>query len=138
MDQTPVEQILAAMDALDAEATLALITPDCVFLTVDGRQAVGKEAVRTLLTDFLGMLRATSHRVTGQWHDGDVWFAEVDSTYELQDRLRLEGLPRAFLVKADEAGVSVLRVYGARERPLDERPNREAGVRVGARWIPPL
>ena len=129
MSQSPIERFLDAVDRLDVDAAMALMAPDARVLVADGRRAEGTEAVRQLLGDFLGQLRSTTHRITAQWHQEDVWIAEVDASYELRDWLQLNGLPRAFVVRASPDGVSELRTYGAHEHRLSQRPTvrRERG-----------
>ncbi len=138
VSESPIAPLLAAMDRLDLEGTLAFLAPDARVLVADGRRAEGSEAVRRLLGDFLGQLRSTTHRITGQWHDGDTWVAEVDASYELRDWLQLGVMPRAFIVRAGRDGISELRVYGAHEHLLSDTPSGEEGMWVGGRWVPPL
>jgi len=135
---SPIEQMIDAIDNLDVEAATALVAPDVRFLTVDGRRAEGVDAVHDLLTDFLSTLSSTSHHITGQWHQDDVWIAEVEATYDLRDGLRTEPLPRAFVLYEGPDGIADIRVYGAHERPLSDHAGSEEGIRVGERWIPPL
>lgn len=117
---------------------MALVAPDARLLTVDGRRAAGADAVRELLTDFLSTLRSTTHRVTAQWHQDNVWIAEVEASYELKDRRRIDALPRAFVLRDGPVGFADLRVYGAHERPLAEPSTGAKGMWIGDRWIPPL
>jgi hypothetical protein len=138
VSDSPIDQLLRAVDRLDAEAVLAMLAPEGKFLTVDGRRAQGTEAVGRLLGEFLGQLRATSHRVTAQWHVDDVWIAEVEADYELRDYLQIKDLPRVFVVSDSAEGLTGVRVYGAHERPLEEHRTGEEGLWVGGRWVPPL
>jgi hypothetical protein len=138
VSESPIEQVLDAIDRLDLEDTMALMAPDARVLVVDGRRAEGTEAVRQLFSDFLGQLRSTTHRITAQWHQEDVWIAETDTNYELRDWLQLNALPRAFIVRAGPDGVSELRAYGGHERQLSDHPTGEEGMWVGGRWVPPL
>lgn len=138
VSQSPIERFLDAVDRLDVDAAVALMAPEARVLVADGRRAEGTEAVRQLFADFLGQLLSTTHRITAQWHQADVWIAEVDASYELRDWLHLDGLPRAFVVRASPDGVSELRAYGAHEHRLSERPTGEKGTWVGGQWIPPL
>jgi hypothetical protein len=138
VNESPIEQLLDALDKLDVEGAMALLTASCHLLTVDGRRAEGKDAVRELLTEFVGTLRSTSHRTTAQWHQDDVWIAEVEATYELQDWLKLNALPRAFIVRTSPEGITDIRAYGAHELPLTEHRTGDEGMWVGSRWIPPL
>ncbi|HKR98166.1 MAG TPA: nuclear transport factor 2 family protein [Candidatus Dormibacteraeota bacterium] len=139
MSQSPIEEFLDALDRLELDAIMALMAPDVRVLVVDGRRAEGADAVRQLFADFLGQLRATTpHRITAQWHEDDVWIAEVDASYELRDWLQLNGLPRAFIVRAGPDGVSELKAYGAHEHQLSDHPTGGKGMWVGGRWVPPL
>jgi hypothetical protein len=138
VSESPIEQLLAAIDRLDADAAIALAAPDARMLSADGRRAQGADAIRELITTFLQSLRATTHRITAQWHVDNVWIAEVEGTYELQDWLQTEPLPRAIVVRMAPDGIADLRVYGAHEQPLTEHRTGEEGMWVGGRWIPPL
>lgn len=138
MSDSPIDQLLDALDRLDAKAAVAMLAPDAKLLTVDGRRAQGIDAVSKLLEDFLGQLRATAHRVTSQWHVDDVWIAEVEGDYELRDYLEIRALPRVFVARTGSDGLTDLRVYGAHERPLGEHRTGDEGIWVGGRWVPPL
>lgn len=138
MPESPIDQLLGAIDKRDVEAAMALMAPDCRLLAVDGRRVEGTAAARELFTDFLSMTRSAKHQVTAQWHQGNVWIAEVDATYELKDRMKIGGLPRAFVLRHGSHGIVDLRAYGAHERPLTDHPTGEEGMRLGGRWIPPL
>jgi ketosteroid isomerase-like protein len=137
VEQSPLAELLAAIDKLDVEAAMALCAADCTFVTADGRHAEGHPAVTRLLDDFLSVLRSTSHEITAMWHQGDMWIAETLSSYELRDRSRLEQLRRAFFVRAGSDGILAVRVYGANERRLTERSDDEP-MRIGGRLILPL
>ena len=89
--------------------------------------------MRVLLDQFLSDLRSASYQLTAQWHQDGVWIAEALATYEMRDWLRLERLPRVFVVEAGADGISAVRVYGANERPLERLPDRR---RVIPRWRP--
>jgi len=138
MSASPIKLLLEALDRLDAEAALSMLAPDCRLLTADGRRAHGVSAAGALLRDFLGALRSTSHRITSEWHVDDVWIAEVEASYQLEDWLELGALPRAFVLRGGPDGIEDLRVYGAHEHPLTEHHTGEEGMWVGGRWIPPL
>ena len=138
MSDSPIEQLLGAVDKLDLDAAMALFEPGVRFLAVDGRRAQGTQAVREVLADFLSQLRSNSHRITAQWHQDNVWIAEVDGSYELQDYLQLNALPRAFVLRMGPDGIADLRAYGAHEQPLTKHRTGEEGMWIGGRWIPPL
>ena len=60
------------------------------------------------------------------------------ASYELQDWLRLNDLPRVFVARVAAGGIADLRAYGAHEQPLTDHPTGEEGMWIGSRWIPPL
>ena len=136
--ESPIERLLSAFDSLDLEGVMALVAPDAEILIADGRRAKGKEAVRELIKRFAGALRSSSHLIIAQWYQDGVWIAEVESSYELRDWLRLERLPRAFVAREGPDGIRELHVYGAHEHPITEHRTGEEGMWVGGRWIPPL
>jgi hypothetical protein len=138
MKKSPIEQLLGAIDDLDVERTMALLAADARLLMIDGRDAEGAAAVRELITTFLDALRTSTHRITAEWHQENVWIAEVEATYELKDFTRLGSLPRVFVLRDGPNGFTDLRVYGAHERTLPEHGSRETEMRLGGRRMPPL
>jgi uncharacterized protein (TIGR02246 family) len=137
LTKSPIDQLLGAIDTLDVEAAIALMAPNCQMLAVDGRRVEGTAAVRELLADFLATIFQTTHRISAQWHQDDVWIAEVEATYELKDRVRISR-PRAFVLRDGPDGFVELHVYGAHERPLTDHRTGAEGLRIGGQWIPPL
>jgi hypothetical protein len=138
VDESPIDRLIAAIDNLDIDAVMAMVAPDCRMLTVDGHRAEGAAGVRQVLSTFFASLRSTSHVITAQWHQDDVWIAELEANYELRDWLQVRALPRAFVVRAGPQGFVDVHVYGAHERPLTEHRTGEEGMVIGERWIPPL
>jgi hypothetical protein len=138
VSESPIEQLLGAIDKRDVEGAMALMAPDCKLLVVDGRRAEGEAAARALFTEFVATVRSTTHTVTAQWHQDDVWIAEVEAAYELIDWLKISALPRACVLRQGPEGVVELHFYGAHERPLSDHRTGGEGMRIGGRWIPPL
>lgn len=138
MSDSPIDQLLRAIDALDVDAAMSMLAPDGQLLVVDGRRAHGTDAVRRLLQDFLGNLRSTAHRVIAQWHVDDAWIAEVEADYEMKDYLEIKNLPRAFVLRGGPDGLTEVHAYGAHERPLEQHRTGDEGMWVGGRWVPPL
>ena len=138
VEQSPLVDLLAAIDKLDIDQVMALCAPDCRLMTVDGRHAEGAQATRKLFAEFLGQVRSTTHQITAQWHEGDVWFAEVLADYELKDWLKAEGLPRAFVIRTGPDGIYDVRAYGANERELSDHRSGEEPFRIGGRLVLPL
>jgi hypothetical protein len=138
MSDSPIQQLVEAMDRLDVDAVASLLAPEGRLMTADSRRAEGRDAVHALLTEFFGALRSTTHKVTAEWHQDNVWIAEIEAGYVLRDWLKLENLQRVFIVRNGSDGVEDLRVYGAHERLLTDHPTGGEGMWVGNRWIPPL
>ena len=137
VSDSPIEQLVSAIDTLDVDAVMLLVEPEGHFLVADGREAQGREAVRELVSDFVSALRSSRHSITAQWHEDNVWIAEVESHYELRDWLQLR-VRRAFIVRMGAAGIADAHVYGTHEQRLSDRATGEEGMWVSGRWIPPL
>jgi len=138
VSDSPIQRLVGAMDGRDVDALASLFAPGGRLMTADGRHAEGTEAVRELLIEFFGALRSTTHKVTAEWHQDNVWIAEIDASYELRDWLQLKDLSRVLVVREGPEGIDDLRVYGAHERALTAHRTGEEGMWVGMRWIPPL
>ena len=135
---SPLVALVTALGRRDVDAAVALCSPDCRLATADGRRAEGRAGVHDLLAGFLSDLRSATYQLTAQWHQDEVWFAEVLASYELRDWLRLEQLPRAFVVRTDDAGICDVRIYGAHERRLTDRRSDDEPYRVGGHILLPL
>jgi ketosteroid isomerase-like protein len=135
---SPIERLLAAFDKLDAERAVAGMAEDCSLLAVDGRRADGRDGVRDLFAAVIAQLHSTSHRLTDQWHVGDVWIAEVEANYVLVDRLELHDVPRVFILHERDGATTDVRIYGAHERKLSEHGSGDGSLHVAGRWMPPL
>jgi hypothetical protein len=138
VEESALRRLLVAVDKLDLDAVIELCSPDCSIATVDGRNGEGRDQVRQLLADFFSVLRSTAHAVTAEWHQDNVWIAEVLADYELQDWLRIEAMPRAFVIRTGPGGIRDIRVYGAREHPLTEHEPGDQPFRMGGRLVLPL
>jgi hypothetical protein len=137
-DGSPIRDFLDSIDKLDIDGAVRLLAEECRILLVDGQRGEGRASIHKLLQTFLGGLRATRHRITSEWHVDGVWIAEVDASYELQDWLCLDALPRAFFAVVGEDGITDIRVYGAHERSLTAHRRDDESMRVGGRWLLPL
>jgi uncharacterized protein (TIGR02246 family) len=137
--ESPVASLFEAIDALDPDALTALFAPDGRLLTVDGRVANGRDEVRQVLGRFAEDLRATSHRLTAEWHpEPDVWIAELDATYELKNYARVGPYARAIVLRNGSGGIRELRIYGLHERPLTDSTRGYQEVFGSGHWLPTL
>jgi hypothetical protein len=139
LSESPIDQLLAAVDRLDADAVVGLTAPDVRLLLIDGRRAEGTDAVRAALEAMFSALRSSSHRITAQWHVDEAWIAEAEADYVFEDHMELKAVPRVVIAREGSGGLVDLRVYGAHERPLGEHDSGEEwGSWIRGRWIPPL
>ncbi len=137
--KSPIAVALSRIDALDVEAFTALFAADGQLLTLDSKVATNADEVRDVIGQFVAQLRATTHRITAEWHpDEATWIAELEATYELTDFARLGPLPRAAVLRAAPAGIARLSVYGQHELPLSQSHRRFQEVRAGRHWLPTL
>jgi hypothetical protein len=135
---SPIAQLLAALDTRDVDAVMALVAPDISYQLADGRRGEGAENMREAISGFLGSLRSTSHRVVNQWQVEDTWICETLADYELRDYLQLKALPRALFVRMSADGISQVHTYGAHEHALTDHRTGEEGMVIGGRWIPSM
>ena len=139
MPESPVASVFEAIDALDLDAFTALFASDGRLLTVDGRVANGSADVRQVVGRFAEDLRATSHRLTAEWHpEPDVWIAELEATYELSNYAQLGPYARAVVLRDGPDGIRDLRIYGLHERPLIDSTRGYQEVFGSGRWLPTL
>lgn len=143
MTGTPLELFLQAFDRLDADACAALFAVHGRLRYVDGRVDEGAEAVRDRLREYFADLSSTTHTLREHWHEGRVWVGEVEATYVLADDSILGPVSKVIIVRMAPDGIEDLRVYAAVEpsfhatRTRHER-QRDRGMMVGGRWVPPL
>lgn len=134
-----MQAVLRALDALDLDGTLALFSADGSLTTVVGEQAEGRDRVRDVLGVLIGGLRGMHHEVTSEWHPSDeVWIAELSANYELADYSRRGPFARVIVLRAGDAGIEQMRVYGAHELPLEQSGRHYAEVRGADGWLPTL
>ncbi len=143
MTDTPLELFLHAFDRLDADACAALFADDGRLRYVDGRVDEGAEAVHDRLREYFADLSSTTHTVHESWHEGRVWVGEVEASYVLADHSILGPVSKVFIVRMASDGIAELRVYAAVEPSFHEarirhERERDRGMMVGGRWVPPL
>lgn len=119
MPGTPIQAVLASLDAIDLEGAVGQFAPDGLLTTVFGERATGHDGVRRVLGAFLQGLRATHHRIESEWGAEDgVWLAQVTATYELSDFSQRGPYERAVILRSAGAGITELWIYGQHELPL--------------------
>jgi len=140
---SPLELFLRAFDRLDADGCAALFADHGRLRYVDGRVDEGAEAVRERLREYFADLSSTTHTVRESWHEDPVWIGEVETRYVLADHSILGPVSKAFIRRVAPGGIGELRVYAAVEPAFHEtrirhESEREQGMMVGGRWVPPL
>ncbi len=140
---SPLELFLRAFDRLDADECAALFVDDGRLRYVDGRVDEGAAAVRERLREYFADLSSTTHTLREHWHEDRVWIGEIEASYVLADHSMLGPVSKVFIVRAAPDGIEDLRVYAAvepsfHEARLRHERERDRGVIVGGRWMPPL
>jgi hypothetical protein len=140
VSDSPVQAVLRALDAIDLEGAVEQFAPDGVLTTVFGDRAEGRERVREVLGAFLQGLRGARYDIAAEWNpQSGVWLAETSATYELTDFSRRGPYERALILRARDAGITELRIYGQHERPLAEPDRGYVEVHGAHRgWLPTL
>ncbi|MDQ6608014.1 MAG: nuclear transport factor 2 family protein [Actinomycetota bacterium] len=141
--KSPLEQLLDAFDRLDADACTALFATDGRLSWVDGHVAEGHTAVRARLTEYFDDLTSMTHVVRDSWHLDQVWIAEIDASYVLEDRSLQGPVAKVMILRMRSEGIGDLRVYAAVEpsfHAAEQRHQRERdrGLVVGDWRLPPL
>jgi hypothetical protein len=140
---SPLELFLQAFDRLDADACAALFANQGRLRYVDGRVDEGPEAVRDRLREYFADLSSTTHTLREHWHQDRVWVGELEASYVLADDSILGPVSKVFIVRMAHNGIEELRVYAAVEPAFHEtrirhERERDQGMMVGGRWVPPL
>jgi hypothetical protein len=139
MPDSPTQAMLNALDALDVEAFTSLFVSTGRLMLTNGSVAEGTEQVRAAISAFISELRATTHKITAEWHPEDgVWIAEMQATYELRDHGLRGPYSRATVLRGGPDGIADLRVYGRHELPLTEPEHHYQEVFAGGRWLATL
>ena len=89
-DSTWVKRLFATIDSSDADAFVAFLTEDSVFVFGNAAPVAGKAAIRDLLVGFFGSIRALRHEVKETWILPDVVVATGRVTYTRHDGSTLE------------------------------------------------
>ena len=140
---SPLEQLLEAFDRLDADAGTALFAPDGRLAWVDGHIAEGRTAVRERLSEYFADLTSVTHVIRDSWHLDQVWIAEIEASYVLEDRSIQGPVAKVMILRMRPGGIGDLRVYAAVEPSFHEaeqrhRRERDRGLVVGDWRLPPL
>jgi ketosteroid isomerase-like protein len=89
-DPTWVKRLFATIDSKDADAFVAFLTEDSVFVFGNTAPVSGKAAIRDLLVGFFGSIRALRHEVMDAWVLPDVVLATGRVTYTRHDGSTLD------------------------------------------------
>lgn len=143
MLDSPLDSFLRAFDRLDADACAALFAEQGRLRYVDGHVDEGLVAVRKRLREYFADLHSATHTLRGHWHEERVWINEVEARYVLADQSSLGPVSKVLVVRMAPAGIEDLRVYAAVEPSFHEATNRhererDRGMKVDGRWLPPL
>ena len=103
----------------------------------------GRKRCATACANTSPISSSTTHTLREHWHEDHVWVGEVEASYVLADHSRLGPVSKVFIVRMAPGGIEELRVYAAVEPSFHEtrirhERERNSGMMVGGRWVPPL
>ncbi len=79
------QRLFAAIDARDADAFAAFLTPDGEFRFGNAPAVVGREAVRAAVAGFFAAIGGCRHRLLGHWTGPGSAVCEGEVTYQRLD-----------------------------------------------------
>jgi ketosteroid isomerase-like protein len=104
------QRVFAVIDARDAAAFVALLTPDAQFRFGNAPTLVGSDAIRAAVGGFFAAIASCSHRLIRTW-SSDAWVAcEGEVTYLRHDGSAIT-VPFADVFELRGRLISVYRIY---------------------------
>lgn len=93
MNETQIQDFFKAVDGLNLDDILAPFSDDAHLRFGNTPVAVGRNAIRSALTEFFSSIRTMHHEIigvwTGRWEEGKVLSVELEITYMLPTGTRL-------------------------------------------------
>jgi ketosteroid isomerase-like protein len=89
MTHTEIEQLHFAIDAMNADAFCARLTPDALFRFGNHPPVVGQAAIHGAVTAFWASIGGSRHHLVRFWQDGDDVAVQGEVTYTRKDGGRL-------------------------------------------------
>jgi ketosteroid isomerase-like protein len=89
MTQDQIAKLHDAIDAMNADAFCAWLTPDALFRFGNHPPVVGQAAIHAAVTGFWGTIEASRHHLVRLWSDGDDVAVQGEVTYTRKDGGRL-------------------------------------------------
>jgi ketosteroid isomerase-like protein len=97
-------RVFAAVDALDSEAMLELITPDGTQVFGNQEPLIGHAAIREANKAFMTMIAGLRHQIVREWYQGNDAIVETNVTYQRLDG-GLVNLPIVSIYRTNDAGL---------------------------------
>lgn len=85
MDNAQVDQLFHTIDAMDADAFVAFLSPTGTFKFGNAPPVHGRDDVRALVDGFWRSIRGSAHRRLHVWRDGDAVAVHGEVTYTRAD-----------------------------------------------------
>lgn len=104
------EKLFVAIDEMDTEGFLQLLSSDCVFRFGSAPAVQGHEAIRTAVDGFFASIVGLEHDVHRVIDDGNGIACEGEVTYTRHDGDRVT-LPFCDIFETDSGLISVYRIY---------------------------
>jgi len=109
-EHTFVNDLLAAIDRMDARAFAAFLTPDARFRFGNSPEIAGREAVQAAVGGFFKALKGVSHSLEDQWSLPDVAICTGIVTYTRHDDSTLT-VPFANVLRLRQGGIHDYQIF---------------------------
>ena len=108
--QPSLDQLFAAIDALDTDGFLAWLTPDAVFQFGAAPPVHGKNAIGIAVGEFFGTIDGVRHEIKTQVQNGATLACEGFATYTRHDGSTIT-VPFANFFELDGSLIRGYRIY---------------------------
>ncbi|MGP8032938.1 MAG: nuclear transport factor 2 family protein [Steroidobacteraceae bacterium] len=105
-----IRELLATIDARDAEAFGGFLTSDASFRFGNHPAVVGREAIEATVGNFFTAIKGVSHRLDEQWSVPDVVICTGLVTYTRHDGSTLQ-VPFANILKLRRGAICDYRIF---------------------------
>jgi uncharacterized protein (TIGR02246 family) len=109
-NHTFINDLLAAIDRMDAKAFAAVLTPDSSFRFGNNPAVAGREAIEAAVAGFFKAIKSVSHDLENQWLLPDTAICMGVVTYTRHDGSTLQ-VPFANVMKLRPGGIHDYRIF---------------------------
>lgn len=105
-----VEGLFHSIDSMDIDNFLSYISSDCTFKFGNSEPAIGKEAVRSAVSGFFGMINGLKHDIENTWEIKNTIICNGKVTYTKKDNSKVT-LPFCNVFVMDKGKIKEYLIY---------------------------